>query len=1339
MAQVGDLTLQNGQTLGSLTPIIGQPLNQQTLAYVMLAANAANEVYNVGLPASAYGLGSTPVVEGAPLVAQGDQVFSGGIAQPYPSASGFVWTKTQTDPTNGFKGGVLVNSNTNTAVIAIAGMDSFTNGQDQGSGVVFNGANQFNSYQGVPSDPNVPQSAQVQTIRQYILEQFKSCNFNADTKIVLSTQSMGAAIGAMVLADLVGTTDNPDKPSLHTLISELPNGGVTINPANIVFVSGNGEGVTDSVLMANTNMTNQMLADSGVGRIYLVDGNAAVTGSGDIVSALMNYSLNSGEGVIEINGGAGGSVSGYHSTHLSIFPGLVNLINDPNGVIIRQHVPMDVASAVAITQMVGSLGADGSPISSEEGYLRTALGGSAAMALSLPGQSGKLFGQALSEMTGSPTLGNTVGYLSEIFMKALLIQNPVGFAVTLLKGLGLAKVVGWATDPSPADITPTGLALTAAKDLYGAVPAGATREVSVTGADWIITDSYADRIVVADKSGIRTDFALDGSLVKQTFLNGTVFERYSDNTGVIRIAGKTITVDANQETYTPAYGNLTLRQSIPNSGMDVYTIYHADASTTTVINQYDPVTNKAVSQTINGTINGNDISVTYTIDSNNQQHISHVNNINGQSPVNEAALIAELEKAGVTSGQLAQGKLVRAAEVAISANDAVHPNGTQTLFNTFAGVGNAITSYAPPLIDSLTLIKAIQSGEPLPIVASGLRLANDFTSIRVLNDPKNPNGATHLQPTNATINGAANVAGSILSLMSLDAALQRGDTFGAIAAGAQTISYSATAYASFSLNTANVTSETITKAFGETVGGAVNGINTALPYLNIVNSLAHGDALGTAMGVLALNPATAPIAAAYAVFNLVSSLFGGSDAPPEAWGSAHATWSGFNAVANATGAYGGLETATQTYNGVLSYLDQLVAEQQRVNPGSSIGIVANRLPSLSYRNYTGYGITDIDPLTGAQNAPGTLYDLTGRPYNAPAGSVQASQSLSERMIRVALERGAVAPLWEVRTAALQTQMGDPMAGLTEEERAGRAGKLAPSPQPSPTGGEGVQTFRAVALDLNGDGVQTTGAAKTVAFDVDDSGYLKNTAWLNNNDGFLFLDRNLNGQIDGGSELFSNSVVSLGERGLKGMRWVDSNYDGSISALDPVWNELKVWQDGDGDGAADAGETQTLSQLGITALDYAMGTFAQNGQLKQLASPDLAADLDGIRTHAVPEGIIVQSSNGHTSLLATRIDDRSVIDANRDGVTGYEDTELIISAADLLANDTLAGFSGQNLSITGVSGFTHGSGFLDGNGFVHYTPDANYSGAAGFDYQIKAVTGQRGAANDGAWFCERYAA
>jgi hypothetical protein len=729
--------------------------------------------------------------------------------------------------------------------------------------------------------------------------------------------------------------------------------------------------------------------------------------------------------------------------------------------------------------------------------------------------------------------------------------------------------------------------------------------------------------------------------------------------------------------------SLTLTQTVATG--TITTIYQAGVTT----------------QTVDTTLNGNTLNVTYTYDAVTGEPIPHVNSINGKPPTDQAAADAALRQSGVGPGQLVNGDAgVSGTSVGgvVSTYDSAHPSGLQTL-----------TAAVTTTLDALALIKAIQTGQPLPIVASGLRLVNDITSTWVTN----ANGSIQQVPGSYNLNGAANVASGVLSLMSLDAALKRGDTMGAITAGAQTISFGASAYASFG------------GTFSSTTASSINSINNALPAISLVNSIAHGDAMGTAVAIadMALINAgmySVPyIGWAYAAYTMIGSLFGGNDAPPEAWGSAHAQWTGFNTTTGAAGAYGGLESATQTYNGVLSYLDQLVAQEQAVNPGAAIGIVANRLPSLSYRNYTGYSITDIDPLTGEQRNPGTLYDLTGRPYNAPAGSVQASQSLSERMIRVALERGAVAPLWEVQTAALQTQAGDPMAGLTEEERAGRAGLLAPQPAAGATS----QMFRAVALDLNGDGVQTTGAARTVAFDVDDSGYLKNTAWLSNNDGFLFLDRNLNGQIDAGSELFSNATVALSERGLNGMRWIDSNYDGSLSPLDPVWNELKVWQDANGNGTAEAGETRTLAQLGITSLNYAMGTFERNGQLSQLASPDLAADTEGTRTHVVPEGIIIQTSNGHTSLLATRIDDKSAIEANRDGVTGYEDTELIISAADLLANDTLAGLSGNNLSITGVSGFTHGSGFLDGNGFVHYTPDANYFGAA----------------NDSEWFCERRAA
>ncbi|MDA8254089.1 MAG: hypothetical protein M0Z99_00360 [Betaproteobacteria bacterium] len=93
-----------------------------------------------------------------------------------------------------------------------------------------------------------------------------------------------------------------------------------------------------------------------------------------------------------------------------------------------------------------------------------------------------------------------------------------------------------------------------------------------------------------------------------------------------------------------------------------------------------------------------------------------------------------------------------------------------------------------------------------------------------------------------------------------------------------------------------------------------------------------------------------------------------------------------------------------------------------------------------------------------------------------------------------------------------------------------------------------------------------------------------------------------------------------------------------------WNELKVWLD-DGDGVDEAGEKQTLASLNITELNYSMGTFTQNGQIKQLASPDLEADSQGTRVSVVPEGILVQSSeNGRLSLLVTRIDDKTAVEA-----------------------------------------------------------------------------------------------
>jgi hypothetical protein len=48
----------------------------------------------------------------------------------------------------------------------------------------------------------------------------------------------------------------------------------------------------------------------------------------------------------------------------------------------------------------------------------------------------------------------------------------------------------------------------------------------------------------------------------------------------------------------------------------------------------------------------------------------------------------------------------------------------------------------------------------------------------------------------------------------------------------------------------------------------------------------------------------------------------------------------------------------------------------------------------------------------------------------------------KRLQDPALHHVAIAPLWEVNTARLQQDLGDPNAGLTEEVRAARRGQLA---------------------------------------------------------------------------------------------------------------------------------------------------------------------------------------------------------------------------------------------------------------------------------------------------------
>jgi len=99
--------------------------------------------------------------------------------------------------------------------------------------------------------------------------------------------------------------------------------------------------------------------------------------------------------------------------------------------------------------------------------------------------------------------------------------------------------------------------------------------------------------------------------------------------------------------------------------------------------------------------------------------------------------------------------------------------------------------------------------------------------------------------------------------------------------------------------------------------------------------------------------------------------------------------------------------------------------------------------------------------------------------------------------------------------------------------------------------------------------------------------LLKTGWVESGDGLLAMDRNGDGLINDGSELFGNSTkLSNGKpaaHGYAALAALDSNRDGAINAKDAAWGKLKLWMDNNSDGHTDAGELLSLADAGVTSL------------------------------------------------------------------------------------------------------------------------------------------------------------
>lgn len=122
----------------------------------------------------------------------------------------------------------------------------------------------------------------------------------------------------------------------------------------------------------------------------------------------------------------------------------------------------------------------------------------------------------------------------------------------------------------------------------------------------------------------------------------------------------------------------------------------------------------------------------------------------------------------------------------------------------------------------------------------------------------------------------------------------------------------------------------------------------------------------------------------------------------------------------------------------------------------------------------------------------------------------------------------------------------------------------------------------LVLDLEGDGLDLGEAGEAATFDVNADGTLDKTGWVRGDDALLVYDRNGNGLLDDGSELFGDQNGA--SNGFAELSKHDDNRDGRIDSKDSIFKALQLYRDLNGNGRVDAGELKNLSQSEIVSLD-----------------------------------------------------------------------------------------------------------------------------------------------------------
>ena len=147
----------------------------------------------------------------------------------------------------------------------------------------------------------------------------------------------------------------------------------------------------------------------------------------------------------------------------------------------------------------------------------------------------------------------------------------------------------------------------------------------------------------------------------------------------------------------------------------------------------------------------------------------------------------------------------------------------------------------------------------------------------------------------------------------------------------------------------------------------------------------------------------------------------------------------------------------------------------------------------------------------------------------------------------------------------------------------------------------------IVIDTDGRGFHLTNYKSGVFFPITAQNTFIRTAWTvpESGNAWLVLDRNGNGRIDNGTELFGNFTAQPENRGKEPNGFLalaefdkpsnGGNGNGLIDPSDSVYHRLKLWKDANHDGVSQATELFSLPDLGVFAIELSYATSSRKDE------------------------------------------------------------------------------------------------------------------------------------------------